>query len=32
MEIDGTPNRQACLVQVREGMRIDLQRGARSVP
>lgn len=29
MEIDGTPNRQACLVPVREGMRINVQRGAR---
>jgi hypothetical protein len=30
MEIDGTPNRQGCLVPVREGMRIDVQRGARA--
>jgi D-hydroxyproline dehydrogenase subunit gamma len=29
MEIDGTPNRQACLVPVAEGMRINRQRGAR---
>jgi predicted molibdopterin-dependent oxidoreductase YjgC len=29
MEIDGVPNRQACLVPVAEGMRIDRQRGAR---
>ena len=32
MEIDGAPNRQACLVPVAEGMRIDLQRGTRVVP
>jgi predicted molibdopterin-dependent oxidoreductase YjgC len=29
MEIDGIPNRQACLVTVSEGMRINLQHGAR---
>jgi predicted molibdopterin-dependent oxidoreductase YjgC len=29
MEIDGIPNRQACLVTVTEGMRINLQHGAR---
>jgi len=28
MEIDGEPNRQACLVRVAEGMRIRRQRGA----
>jgi len=28
MEIDGIPNRQACQVQVREGMRIRRQIGA----
>ena len=27
MEIDGIPNRQACQVQVREGMRIRCQIG-----
>lgn len=27
VEIDGLPNRQACLVTVREGMRIRRQRG-----
>ena len=27
--IDGQPNRQGCLVEVTEGMRIDTQRGAR---
>lgn len=30
MEIDGAPNRQACLVPVAEGMRINRQQGARS--
>jgi hypothetical protein len=29
MEIDGVPNRQACLVAVAEGMRIRRQQGAR---
>ena len=29
MEIDGAPNRQACLVPVAEGMRINRQHGAR---
>jgi predicted molibdopterin-dependent oxidoreductase YjgC len=29
MEIDGVPNRQACLVTVAEGMRINRQEGAR---
>jgi predicted molibdopterin-dependent oxidoreductase YjgC len=28
MEIDGVPNRQACMVTVAEGMRIRRQRGA----
>ena len=27
MEIDGLPNRQACQVQVAEGMRIRRQQG-----
>ena len=27
--IDGVGNRQACLVSVREGMRVELQRGKR---
>lgn len=31
MEIDGVPNRQACLVQVADGMRINRQPGAREV-
>lgn len=29
VEIDGEPNRQACLVPVREGMTVRRQRGAR---
>jgi D-hydroxyproline dehydrogenase subunit gamma len=29
--IDGVGSRQACLVQVREGMRIETQRGRRPV-
>ncbi|MBO1076335.1 (2Fe-2S)-binding protein [Roseomonas marmotae] len=31
-EIDGQPNRQACMVPVRPGMRIAPQQGARAVP
>jgi predicted molibdopterin-dependent oxidoreductase YjgC len=31
VEIDGVGNRQACLVRVREGMRVDLQRGKREL-
>jgi D-hydroxyproline dehydrogenase subunit gamma len=31
MVIDGTPSRQACLVPVREGMRIEPQDGVRSI-
>ncbi len=27
LEIDGEPNRRACMVQVREGMRVRRQRG-----
>jgi hypothetical protein len=30
-EIDGVPNRQACMVPARPGMRIRRQRGARAV-
>ncbi|WP_144183818.1 (2Fe-2S)-binding protein [Elioraea rosea] len=30
-EIDGVPNRQACMVPVREGMVIACQRGARVI-
>ena len=29
--IDGTPNRQGCLVAVQPGMRIETQRGARRI-
>jgi len=28
VEIDGVANRQACMVEVREGMRVRRQRGA----
>ena len=31
MTIDGVASRQACLVPVREGMRIERQRGARTL-
>jgi D-hydroxyproline dehydrogenase subunit gamma len=31
MEIDGMPNRQACLVRVRDGMKVRRQLGARAV-
>jgi len=31
MEIDGVPNRQACMVRVRDGMQIRRQQGARTV-
>lgn len=31
MEIDGVPNRQACLVTVRDGMQVRRQIGARAV-
>lgn len=30
--IDGVGSRQGCLVEVREGMRIDRQQGARVLP
>ena len=29
--IDGVGNRQACLVKVREGMRVEVQRGKREL-
>ena len=29
--IDGVGNRQACLTRVREGMRVDMQRGKREL-
>ena len=31
MEIDGAPNRQACMVEVREGMRVRPMAGARDL-
>jgi predicted molibdopterin-dependent oxidoreductase YjgC len=31
VRIDGVGNRQGCLVQVREGMRIEVQRGKREI-
>lgn len=31
MEIDGVPNRQACMIEVREGMKINRQYGARGL-
>ncbi len=31
VEIDGETNRQGCMVEVREGMRIEAMRGARQV-
>lgn len=31
MEIEGQPSRQACLVQVREGMTVRSQHGARDL-
>lgn len=31
MEIDGVPNQQACLVEVRDGMHVKRQVGARGV-
>ena len=30
-EIDGVPNRQSCMVEVQEGMRIRRQIGARRI-
>ena len=29
--IDGVGNRQGCLVRVREGMRVEIQRGKRDI-
>lgn len=29
--IDGRPNRQACMTQVEQGMKVERQRGAREV-
>ena len=31
MEIDGVPNRQACMVPVRDGMQVRRQQGAATV-
>lgn len=31
MEVDGVPNRQTCLVEVREGMKLRTQHGARDL-
>ncbi len=31
VEIDGVPNRQACMIEARAGMRVRRQRGARGV-
>jgi len=31
VEIDGVPNQQACQTQVREGMTVKLQQGARDI-
>lgn len=30
VEVDGRPNVQSCMVEVREGMQVRCQRGARS--
>jgi D-hydroxyproline dehydrogenase subunit gamma len=30
--VDGIGNRQGCLIEVREGMRIEAQSGRREVP
>ena len=32
VEIDGEPNRQACMVEARAGMRVRRQRGVRAMP
>lgn len=31
MEIDGVPNRQACMIEVRDGMKVSRQYGARGI-
>ena len=31
VEIDGIPNQQACQTLVRDGMRVNLQKGARDI-
>ena len=32
MEIDGVPNRQSCMVEVRDGMTVFRQHGKRTLP
>lgn len=32
VEIDGVPSRQSCMVEVKDGMRIRSQEGARDLP
>ncbi|MGD9944951.1 MAG: (2Fe-2S)-binding protein [Burkholderiaceae bacterium] len=32
VEIDGVPNRQACLIELRDGMAVREQRGPRRLP
>jgi predicted molibdopterin-dependent oxidoreductase YjgC len=32
VRIDGVGNRQGCLVQVREGMKVETQNGAHALP
>ena len=32
VEIDGVPSRQSCMVEVKAGMRIHSQEGARDLP
>jgi predicted molibdopterin-dependent oxidoreductase YjgC len=31
VEIDGVPNRQACMTRVVDGMRVNRQRGVRGI-
>ena len=31
MEIDGVPNLQACMIEVRDGMKVNRQYGARGL-
>jgi predicted molibdopterin-dependent oxidoreductase YjgC len=32
VEVDGRPNRQACLTAVEPGMQVRTQQGARALP
>jgi NADH dehydrogenase/NADH:ubiquinone oxidoreductase subunit G len=32
VEIDGEPNRQACMTPVTEGMKVRPMKGARALP